>query len=112
MSERYFSVERNGRYGTIVADKRQDGDRHTPDFMNMTYDEMRSNEYLDMFVVAIMEDVNEAFGTNDEQTIVTLIDEDGIFVWGILIGPGEEDGSIRYVLIDWKKDGKNYRYEP
>ena len=112
MSERYFSVERNGCYGTIVDEKRQDGERRTPDFMNMTYDEMRSNEYLDMFVVAIMEDVNAAFGTSDEQTVVTLIDEDGIFVWGILIGPGEEDGSIRYNLIDWKKDGMNYRYEP
>jgi hypothetical protein len=112
MSERYFSVERNGRYGTIVANKRQDSDTHMPDFMQMTYDEMKSNEYLELFIVAIMMDTNEAFGTNDEQTIVTLIDEDGIFVWGILIGPGEEDGDIRYNLIDWKKDGKNYRYEP
>lgn len=112
MSERYFSVERNGSYGTIVAKKRQDGDNYLPDFMKMTYDEMKSNEYLDAFIVAIMEDANEAFGTIDDQTVVTLIDEDGIFIWGILIGPGEEDGDIRYNLIDWKKDGKNYRYAP
>ena len=36
--------------------------------------------------------------------------EDDVFIWGIIMGPDAEDG-IRYVLVDWKKDGKSYRYE-
>ena len=44
------------------------------------------------------------------EPLVTLIDEDDVFVWSIIIGPGESD-EIRYVLVDWKKDGKSYRYE-
>ena len=107
----YFAVERNGRYGEIVYSESKDVSNCLPDFMKMSYDEMKSNEYLDAFVVAIMNDVNEMFGDIDETTVVTLIGDDDIFIWGILMDSDEND-AIRYTLIDWKKHGKNYRYPP
>lgn len=111
MSKNYFAIERNGRCWSPVILHSKDGSDDFANFMEMTYDEMKSNEYLDEFIVTAMEATNEASGTGDDQTVVTLVSEDGVFIWGILMGVGENDGDINYSLIDWKKDGKNYRYE-
>jgi hypothetical protein len=51
---------------------------------------------------SMMDDVNT-------DVILTLVGEDDIFIWSIIAG--YVDDEIRYVLVDWKKDGKNYRYE-
>jgi hypothetical protein len=58
-----------------------------------------------------MDATNNAINKSDDQTIVTLIGEDGVFIWSVIMGPGEND-MVRYSLVDWKKDGKNYRYTP
>ena len=111
MSKNYFAIERNGQcLGPVILQSRN-GTSNFANFIEMTYDEMKSNENLDKFVVAAMEATNEASGTDDDQTVVTLVGEDGVFIWGIIMGPGE-DGDIRYNLVDWKKEGKSYRYEP
>lgn len=110
MSNNYFAIERNGQCWNHVILKSRNGDSDFTNFIGMTYDEMKSNENLDKFVVAAMEATNEASGTGDDQTAVTLVGEDGVFIWGVVMGPGE-DGDIRYALVDWKKDGKSYRYE-
>lgn len=111
MSKNYFAIERNGQCWNPVILKSRNGDSDFTSFLEMAYDEMKSSEHLDKFIVAAMEATNEASGTGDDQTVVTLVGEDGVFIWGILMGPGE-NGDIRYNLVDWKKDGKNYRYEP
>ena len=111
MSKNYFAIERNGRCWAPVMLKSRNGDSDFVNFLEMTYDEMKSSEYLEDFVVAAMEATNEASGTGDDQTIVTLVGGDDVFIWGILMGPGEND-DIRYSLIDWKKDGKSYQYAP
>ena len=107
----YFAIERNGRCWSPVVLKSRNGDSDFTNFMEMTYDEMKTSEHLGEFVVAAMEATNEASGTGDDQTVVTLVGEDGVFIWGIIMGPGEND-DIQYNLVDWKKDGKLYRYEP
>lgn len=109
MSKNYFAIERNGQCWSPVILKSRNGDSDFTNFMEMTYDEMKSSEDLNEFIVAAMEATNETSGTGDDQTVVTLVGDDGVFIWGIIMGPGE-NGDIRYNLVDWKKDGKSYRY--
>ena len=107
MSKNYFVIERNGSYWDHVVIKDKDGNVSFGNYLNMTYDEMKDSVDLDEFVVAILDASGDDTNGND---IVTLIGEDDVFIWSIIIGPGEDD-EVRYVLVDWKKDGKSYRYE-
>jgi len=107
MSKNYFAIECNQQYWEHVVLKDQDGNVKFEDYLNKTYDEMKSSEDLNEFVVAVMDAAN---GDANNNVIINLIGEDDIFIWGIIMGPDEDDG-VRYVLVDWKKDGKSYRYE-
>lgn len=107
MSKNYFAIECNQRYWEHVVLKDRDGNVKFEDYLDKTYDEMKTSEDLEEFVVAVMDAANGDSGNN---TIINLIGEDGVFIWGIIMGPDEDDG-VRYVLVDWKKDGKSYRYE-
>ena len=109
----YFTIERNGRCWENVnniVDKVNMVSCRIDELKKSTYDEMKSKHWLEGFVMAVMEAANELSETNDDTTIVTLIGEDGCFIWGILMSP-DGNNEIRYSLIDWKKDGKSYRYE-
>ena len=110
MSKNYFAIERNGRCWDPVMLQSRNGDSDFSSFMNMTYDEMKSSEDIEKFIVAAMEATNEISGTADDQTVVNLVGEDGVFIWGIIMGPGENE-DINYAFVDWKKDGKSYKYE-
>lgn len=110
MSKNYFAIERNGENWMPVILADHNGNPAFEEFLGMRYEEMKTSELLEDFVVASMEAANRKSESDDCETMVTLIGEDGCFVWGILMGSGEND-DIRYSLIDWKKDGKNYRYE-
>lgn len=102
----YFAIERGQKYWDHVVIKDQDGKVRFEDYLDLTYDEMKSREDLDEFVVAVMEaSENDASGN----AIINLIGEDDVFIWGIIIGP--DDDEFRYVLLNWKKGGKSYRYE-
>lgn len=109
MSNNYFAIERNGQCWDHVLPI-EVGNERFKKFKDMTYNEMKSSEDLDYFVATTMESVNLFTDSEDEQTIVTLIDEDDVFIWSVIMGPGEDD-TIKYLIVDWKKDGKSYRYE-
>lgn len=111
----YFSIERGGEF-------RENAERDIVDRVNMiqsridilknsTYEEMKRQHWIEGFVIATMEAADEIFRSDDDQTIVTLIDDNNIFVWSIIIGVNENN-DFNYVFVDWKKDGKNYRYAP
>lgn len=102
----YFAIEYGGNYSDHIIIRDNDDNAVFENYLDMTYDEMKSQEDLNEFVVAVM---NAASINEDDQVVITLIGDDGIFIWGIIMGI--EDDSIRYVLVDWKKDGKSYRYE-
>lgn len=102
----YFSIEHNQKCMDHIVLKDRDDNVAFGDYLNITYDEMKSREDLEEFVVAIFGAVNE---DDDSQTLITLVGDDDIFIWGIIMGMVDDD--LRYVLIDWKKDGKNYKYE-
>ena len=103
----YFAIEHNQEYADHIVIRDKDGNVVFGNYLNMTYEEMKSSEDLEEFVVAVME---AAMGNNDDQILITLVGDDNIFIWSIIIGSVGDDG-INYVLVDWKKDGKNYRYE-
>lgn len=106
----YFAIERNGEAWDHVDFADNDGNIVFTNYLQMSYDEMKSQEDLNDFVVAVMDAINSECNSEDAASIITLIDDNDLFAWSILMGPGE-NGDIRYVLVDWKKDGKNYRYE-
>lgn len=107
MSKNYLAIERNQEYWDHVVIKDKNENIVFANYLDMTYDEMKSSEDLEEFVVAILDCTGD---DKNGSAIVTLVGDDDIFIWSIIIGPGENE-DIRYVLVDWKKDGKNYRYE-
>ena len=112
MSKNYFAIERNGECWTDVILADENGNPAFEEFLDMTYSDMRSNDNLGHFVAASMIAASRKSGTEDSETVVTLVGEDGIFIWGIVMNvDDEQNDNIRFVLVDWKKDGKNYRYE-
>ena len=108
----YFAIEREGAYKDhfTIKDNETDSIVFT-NYLDMTYDEMSSQKDLEDFVCAIMDVADSMEGNTNTDTILTLVDEDGIFIWSIIMGPGEND-MIRYSLVDWTKDGMKYRYAP
>ena len=110
MTNNYFALERGNQCFEKMCMVNNDGDLLFLDVMNMSYDEMRSYENLEAFVDCSMDLSNKLFKSEDEQTIITLVGEDDVFIWSIIVGP-EDNDTLRYVLVDWKKDGKQYRYQ-
>ena len=108
MSKNYFAIERNEECHVPVILADRNGNAAFAEFLDMSYDEMKSSETLEDFVIAAMEAADRICGIDDDQTIVTLVGGDDIFIWSIIMG--YENDDIRYCLVDWKKDGYSYRY--
>ena len=102
----YFAIEHNQKCIDHIVLKDKDGNVAFGDYLNLTYDEMKSREDLEEFVVGVFDAANDG---DDSQTLVTLVGDDDIFIWSIIIGVIDEE--LRYVIVDWKKNGKSYRYE-
>ena len=112
MQKNYFVVERSGKSIDNISIKRDsDGVIMFEDLMSMSYEEMKTYKNMDSFLDCMMDAANNFFHEGDDQTLITLIDSDDVFIWGILVGPGENKGSLKYAFIDWGKDGKKYRYQ-
>ena len=110
MTNNYFAIERNGNSVDHVYLRLINGDIAFEDIMDLSYDEMKAYDQMDEFVTATMDSANVYFKSVDEQTIINLIGPDDVFIWGILIGPGDNSDELKYAFIDWHKDGKCYRY--
>ena len=113
MNKNYFAIERDEMCWSPVALGDSNGQIAFEEFLGMSYDEMKSSDKLADFVVAAMDAANRKSGVDGGQTLVTLVGKDDVFIWSIVIGvDSDNDELLRYSLVDWKKDGKNYRYEP
>lgn len=108
----YFAVERNGNTIDKIVLQDKEGNIAFADLMQMSYDEMKQYENIESFIVAIMDATNNFFGENDAETFVTLVREDDVFIWGIMIGPGNTEDNLQYAFINWKQDDRRYRYVP
>lgn len=111
MTSNYFSIEREGLCIDRVHIQQDDGTLAFEGVMNMSYDELRAYDGIDVFVAAVMDTTNEICDGDDEDTVITLIGNDDVFIWSMLIGAGESKDELKYSLIDWTKDGKKHRYE-
>ena len=108
MSKNYFAIERNEECKSPVVLADRNGNVAFAEFLEMNYEEMKNSAMLEDFIVASMEAADRICGVDDDQTIVTLIGSDDVFIWSIIMG--YENDDIRYCLVDWKKDGYNYKY--
>ena len=111
MTQNYFVIERKDKSIDNVYLRQDDVSIAFEDLMEMSYDEMKSYEDMSEFVTAVMDAANTYFQTSDEQTVINLIGPDGVFIWGIFIGPGDNEDQLRYAFVNWGKDGKKYRYK-
>lgn len=107
----YFTVERQGQCIEKIYLEKEDGTPAFVDVMNMSYEDLRSYDGLSEFVTAVMDASNTYLDECDADTIVTLVGDDDIFIWGILISPTDNEDEFKYATINWKKDGKNFRYQ-
>ena len=107
----YFVVERSGKHIDRVSFLKDDGTVAFEDVINMSYNEIKQYEHIEAFVVATMDATNQYFNEGDVETLITLVGDDDVFVWSILIGSEGDDDRIRYAFVDWLKDGRKYRYE-
>lgn len=108
----YFAIERSQHCMDHVVIRDNEGRVMFKKYFDMTYDEMKSSDDLEEFVVAVMDAANKSISNANDQTLITLVGDDDVFIWSIIIGTEDSDGDIKYVLVDWKKDGKSYRYVP
>ena len=106
----YFAIEKNGECYSPVLLADSDGKPAFSEFLNMSYEEMRDSEQLEDFVVAAMEAADRRGNDEEEYSdvVVTLIGEDGFFVWGIIMSA--EGDNITYKVVDWKANGKHFKY--
>lgn len=111
MTDNYFAIERNNKFIDSVVLRDENGVIMFEDIMGMSYNEIEiDSEYIQQFVVSVMDSTNTYFEEDDDYTAITLIGPDGIFIWGIFIGP-DDDNGLEYQFIDWQKDGKAFKYE-
>lgn len=111
MTNNYFTIERSGKCIERLLIKQDEVNAAFKDIMDMSYDEIKSYKDIDVLVNSLMDATNERFDGADEQTVVTLIGPDDVFIWSIIMGPGDVSDELKYAFVDWKKDGKSYRYE-
>lgn len=110
MTSNYFSIERNNKCMEPVMLVDDSGCIMFENVMAMSYNELKSYEGIDEFVIAAMEAANELDDDVDVETVVTLVGSDKNFIWSIIIGPGAAEGDLSYLFVDWQKDGRHYRY--
>lgn len=106
----YFSIERNQNCWSPVILADSNGKPAFTEFLEMSYDEMKNSEQLEDFVIAAME-AAERRGNGEEEysdVVVTLIGEDDFFIWGIIMSA--DGDNITYKVVDWKADGKHFKY--
>lgn len=111
MTDNYFSIERAGKCHDNVVFRDNNEDLVFEDLMNMSCGEAQTYDNIDMFVECVMDVSNQLFGSDDDQTIITLIGKDSVFIWSMIVGVGDDKEELKYVFVDWKKDGRSYRYE-
>lgn len=111
MTSNYFSIECNGQCYVPMYLVGDNGEIAFTDLMNMSYDEMKSYDGIDEFIVCVMDAADELVGGYAQTEVtVTLIDKSGTFVWSIIIGYGDAEDEFKYVFVDWRKDGNTFRY--
>jgi hypothetical protein len=110
LMQNYFSIEREGQQVDHVMLMDKNDNPAFTEVMDMSLEELKNYDGLEEMICSFMDATNELFEGEDEETFITLVDEDNVFIWSIVIGPSETEGDILYKFVDWKADGKIYKY--
>ena len=110
MTKNYLVVEREGKTIDNLQIKVEDELVFT-EVLSKSYNELKEYEDISDFIVAAMSATNSLFEEGDDQTLITLVGDDDVFIWSILVIVEEGDDVLHYAFVDWGKDGKKYRYE-
>lgn len=104
-----FSIEHGNGFVQGVCFVDFNGNISHEEISALTFEELSNYDKIDYFIEGILEASNQFFGESDEEIYVTLVREDGYFIWGVILNP--DGDSITYQLIDWTKDDQLFRYE-
>ena len=104
-----FSIEHGNGFVKDVCFADFTGNISHEEISALTFEELSNYDKIDYFIEGILEACDRFFGESNKEIIVTLVGEDGYFIWGVILNPAEY--SISYQLIDWTKDDQLFRYE-
>ena len=104
-----FSIEHGNGFVQCVCFVDYNGVTSHEEVSALTFEELSNYDKIDYFIKGILEACDQFFGESDEEIYVTLVREDGYFIWGVCLIPNGE--YITYQLIDWTKDDQLFRYE-
>ena len=101
-----FSIERgdNVLHNVFFGDK----DYKMPNVSEMSFDELTNYDGLANLVDAMLDATDNAFGPSCEDVFITLVDENGYFIWSISIE--QYDSEFNYKLIDWAQSDDKFCY--
>lgn len=101
-----FSIERgdNVVHNVFFGDKNY----KMPNVADMSFDELVTYNGLPDLVDAMLDATDTAFGPGPEDVFITLIDENGYFIWSINIE--QCDSEFSYQLIDWSQSEEKFSY--
>ena len=104
-----FSIEHGNGFVEGVCFVDFNGNISHEEISELTFEELSNYDKIDYFIEGILEASDQFFGESNEEICVTLVGEDGYFIWGICLTI--EENSISYQLIDWTKDEQLFRYK-
>ena len=108
MNRLVIEIEDNG-YERIYVDNV--GGESLQHFNNMTHDEMAKNEYADVFIIAALKAVGKTLASLKSKAAISLVGDDGVVIWTIVVHPADEEGYNTWTTTDWIKHNKKYYYE-
>ncbi len=104
-----FSIEHGNGFVKDVCFVDFNGNISHEEISELTFEELSNYDKIDYFIKGILEACDQFFGESDEEIYVTLVREDGYFIWGVILNA--DGNSVAYQLIDWTKDDQLFRYE-
>ena len=96
MNNNYFAIEYKG----YCLDHCQPNNDLVKEFSNMSYEDILKHD-LDEFICNTLDYVETSFDYEGEEVIVTLIGEDDIFIWSVVMQQ-IDDENVKYVTyVEW-----------
>ena len=101
-----FSIERGDNIIHNVFFTNDDCEMFS--ILDMSFENIVNYEKLAYIVDAMLDAADDVFGPGSEDVLITLVDNDGYFIWSIEI---EQDNSdFKYRVIDWKQSEMKFCY--
>lgn len=107
-----FSFEREGQLIEDVEVKSSNPDDMEPCEMSYQYIESLGEDGMEGIMWGLYDIANDIFGYDEDDIIdtdITLVDDDGYFIWGYSI-KNTGNGNGEYTLTNFRTDDRRYCY--